>query len=196
MTRLTIGVPAYKNARTLRASVESLLAQSFGDFKLIISDDNSPDETQDVAMDLARLDSRIEYVRQPINLKYQNFGFLLRRAETEFFMWAAGDDHWYPDFANRCIAELDANPSIVLATPLIAFEQEGRQLVFLMRLIRLLARLMPTFVATCLRQGITAECTVCSALALDSAHFQRVRFMPMIGLLCSYPSFRWSCRNS
>ena len=125
MTRLTIGVPAYKNARTLRASVESLLAQSFGDFKLIISDDNSPDETQDVAMDLARLDSRIEYVRQPINLKYQNFGFLLRRAETEFFMWAAGDDHWYPDFANRCIAELDANPSIVLATPLIAFEQEG-----------------------------------------------------------------------
>ena len=50
---------------------------------------------------------------------------MVRRAETEFFMWAAGDDHWYPDFANRCIAELDANPSIVLATPLIAFEQEG-----------------------------------------------------------------------
>ncbi|MBK7841733.1 MAG: hypothetical protein IPJ49_29420 [Candidatus Obscuribacter sp.] len=35
-------------------------------------------------MDLARLDSRIEYVRQPINPKYQNFGFFIAPAETEF----------------------------------------------------------------------------------------------------------------
>lgn len=125
MPRLTIGVPAYKNARTLRSSVESLLAQTFGDFRLLISDDNSPDDTRDVAMQLAREDSRIEYIRQPKNLKYQNFGFLLRRADTEFFMWAAGDDHWYPEFAQRCIAELDAHPDIVLATPRIEFEQAG-----------------------------------------------------------------------
>lgn len=125
MTRLTIGVPAYRNALTLRTSVESLLSQTFGDFKLVISDDNSPDDTRDVAMQLAREDSRIEYIRQPKNLKYQNFGFLLRRAETEFFMWAAGDDRWHPEFAQRCIAELDARPDIVLATPRVEFEQGG-----------------------------------------------------------------------
>lgn len=125
MPRLTIGVPAYKNAPTLRTSVESLLAQSFGDFKLVISDDNSPDDTQEIAMQLAREDSRVEYLRQPKNLKYQNFGYLLRRANTEFFMWAAGDDRWLPDFARCCIGELDVNPAIVLATPRVAFEQAG-----------------------------------------------------------------------
>jgi len=123
MPRLTIGVPAYKNTRTLRTSVESLLAQSFGDFKLVISDDNSPDDTQEIAMQLAREDNRVDYVRQPKNLKYQNFGYLLRRANTEFFMWAAGDDRWLPDFARCCIGELDANPAIVLATPRVAFER-------------------------------------------------------------------------
>jgi glycosyltransferase involved in cell wall biosynthesis len=125
MTRLTIGVPAYRNAGTLRTSVESLLAQTFSDFRLVISDDNSPDETREVAMQLAREDSRIEYIRQPKNLKYQNFGFLLRQATTEFFMWAAGDDYWYPEFAERCIAELDAHPDIVLATSRVQFVQAG-----------------------------------------------------------------------
>lgn len=126
VVRLTIGVPAYKNSFTLRASVETLLAQTYSDFKLLISDDNSPDDTQEICLELARLDSRIEYVRQPKNLKYQNFGFLLRSATSEYFMWAAGDDSWHPDFAQRCIDYLDANPGVVLVTPRIAFEKDGK----------------------------------------------------------------------
>lgn len=126
MIRLTIGVPAYKNADTLRTSVESLLAQSFGDFRLVISDDNSPDDTRDIALELARQDKRIEYIRQPLNLKYQNFGYLLREANTEFFMWAAGDDRWYPDFAKYCISELDRNQKSILVTPQIMFEEGGK----------------------------------------------------------------------
>ena len=125
MTRLTIGVPAYRNAATLRQSVETLLAQSFGDFKLLISDDNSPDETGAVAQQLAREDSRIQYIRQPRNLKYQNFGFLLRQANTEYFMWAAGDDRWHSDFAKHCIAELDKATKCVLVTSKVEFDQQG-----------------------------------------------------------------------
>ena len=125
-TRLTIGIPAYKNALTLRTSVETLLAQTYGDFKILISDDNSPDDTQAVCLELASQDSRIEYIRQPKNLKYQNFGFLLRSAKTEYFMWAAGDDRWHPDFVRSCIEVLDANPDIVLATPRIEFEMKGK----------------------------------------------------------------------
>lgn len=124
--RLTIGVPAYKNSRTLRHSVETLLAQTYCDFRLLISDDNSPDDTQDVCLELARLDSRIEYVRQPKNLKYQNFGFLLNNSTSEYFMWAAGDDSWHPDFVKRCIDYLDENPEVVLVTPRVVFEIDGK----------------------------------------------------------------------
>lgn len=127
MSKLTIGIPAYNNSLTLRKSVESLLAQSFSDFKVLISDDNSQDDTADIAIQIAREDDRVEYIRQPKNLKYQNFGFLLRHARTDYFMWAAGDDRWHPDFVSRCIAELDANPQLVLVTPRVAFEQAGKQ---------------------------------------------------------------------
>lgn len=126
MPRLTIGVPTYNNAATLRATIESLLAQTFGDFRLVVSDDSSTDGTQDVCLDLASLDKRIEYIRQPENLKYQNFGYLLRRAATEYFMWGAGDDRWRPTFAESCVRELDASPQIVLAVSKVRFERAGK----------------------------------------------------------------------
>ncbi len=125
MPRLTIGVPAYNNAVTLRTTIESLLAQSFGDFRLLISDDNSKDETQAVCRELAKSDARIAYIRQPKNLRYQNFGYLLRQSSTEFFMWGAGDDRWEPGFLAACIDELDVHPSLVLAVSKVQFEEDG-----------------------------------------------------------------------
>jgi len=118
---LTIGLPAYNNEATLEAAVQSLLAQTFKDFILVISDDCSPDGTQQVALRLAAQDSRIRYIRQEVNLKYRNFGFLLRAAETPFFMWAAGDDFWAPEFAERCIAALQSHPQAVLACTRVEF---------------------------------------------------------------------------
>jgi glycosyltransferase involved in cell wall biosynthesis len=119
--RLTIGLPAYNNAATLEAAVRSLLAQTLRDFVLVISDDCSPDDTETVARRLAAGDPRIEYIRQPVNLKYGNFRFLLQRARTPYFMWAAGDDHWEPEFAARCIAALESRPDAVLACTRVEF---------------------------------------------------------------------------
>jgi len=119
--RLTIGLPAYRNEATLEAAVRSLLNQTLSDFRLVISDDCSPDDTESVARRLAAEDDRIDYIRQPVNLKYGNFRFLLQDARTPYFMWAAGDDHWEPDFAARCIAALEARPDAVLACTRIEF---------------------------------------------------------------------------
>ena len=124
--RVTIGVPAYNNARTLRASVESLLNQTWGDFALIISDDHSADDTEAVCRSLARSDDRIRYVRQPRNLRYGNFGYLLNAAASEYFMWAPGDDRWDARFVARGVRELDSHPEAVAAVPQVLFEHEGR----------------------------------------------------------------------
>lgn len=126
---LTIGLPAYNNAATLEAAVRSLLAQTHRELRLVISDDCSSDATEAVARRLAAEDDRIEYIRQPVNLKYRNFGFLLRRAKTPYFMWAAGDDHWEPEFAALCIATLEARPEAVLAVTRVEFTdaQSGRR---------------------------------------------------------------------
>jgi len=123
--RLTIGVPTYNNAATIRRAVESLLAQSFADFRLLISDDGSTDGTPSICQAYAEHDERVVVVRQPANLNYGNFRYVLNAAKTPLFMFAAGDDYWHQDYVQRMIAELDAHPDAVCAVSRVAFVDEA-----------------------------------------------------------------------
>jgi glycosyltransferase involved in cell wall biosynthesis len=126
--RLTIGVPAWNNATTIARALESLLAQELGEFRILVSDDGSRDDTAAICTAIAGRDPRVRVVRQPRNLRYGNFGWLLEQADSEYFMWAAGDDRWLPGFASACVAELDAHPALVAAVPRVAFEYQGNSL--------------------------------------------------------------------
>jgi glycosyltransferase involved in cell wall biosynthesis len=119
--RLTIGMPAYNSARTIRRAIESLLAQTYPHFQLIVSDDCSKDDTAEVSDEYAAHDSRVVVVRQPRNLNYGNFRFLLQSARTPLFMFAPADDWWHPNYARRMIEALDANPGAVCAVSRVAF---------------------------------------------------------------------------
>ena len=55
--RLTIGMPLYDNARTIRRALDSLLAQSYSGFRLIIGDDASTDGTTEICEEYAKRDS-------------------------------------------------------------------------------------------------------------------------------------------
>lgn len=127
MPRLTIGMPVYNNARTIRASLDSLLAQTFADFELVISDNGSTDETGAICAAYAARDSRVRVIRQPVNLgPSMNFRAVLFEARTEYFMWAAGDDLWAPSFAERQIAALDADPALVMSQSQVLFTVDDR----------------------------------------------------------------------
>lgn len=119
--RLTIGMPVYNCAGTIRRAVESLVAQTYRDLRIVISDDASRDGTADVCDEYAARDDRVTVIRQPRNLNYGNFQFLLQEARTPLFMFAAGDDWWHPDYARRMIEALDANPKAVCAVSRVAF---------------------------------------------------------------------------
>ena len=86
-----------------------------------MSDDGSTDETVPVCEAVARRDARVEVVRQPTNLNYGNFRYVLRRADTPLFMFAAGDDYWHPDYARRMIDLLDRQPDVVCAVSRVDF---------------------------------------------------------------------------
>ena len=90
---LTIGLPVKNAEGTIRHVIGSLLQQSYSNFVLVISDNNSSDATADICAEFAKNDARIQFYSQPIDLgAYANFRFVYDQAKTEFFMWAAADD--------------------------------------------------------------------------------------------------------
>jgi len=90
---ISIGLPVFNGGRFLSAAIDSLLAQSFHDFDLIISDNASTDETERICREYASRDTRIQYIRQPANRgALANFQFVLDKADADYFMWAAADD--------------------------------------------------------------------------------------------------------
>ncbi len=75
-----------------------MLAQTFTDFELIISDNCSTDDTEEIARRYAAADPRIRYVRQPRNRgSAYNHNVTVQHARGEFFKWLSDDDLYAPD---------------------------------------------------------------------------------------------------
>ncbi|MGH8825061.1 MAG: glycosyltransferase family 2 protein [Jiangellaceae bacterium] len=126
--RLTLGLPAYNGERFLAASLDALLAQTFTDFELIISDNGSTDGTAAIGRRYEAIDPRVRYVHHPRNLGSSfNHNFVIEQARGEFFKWVSDDDLYAPDLLQRCIDALDSRSEIVLAHAWTAFiDDEGR----------------------------------------------------------------------
>ena len=123
---VSIGVPVYNGARTIEAALDSLLAQSFSDFEIIISDNASNDATAEICADYAARDARIRYIRQPENIGGErNFKYVLDQATAPYFVWAAADDVRSADFLEVNVALLDANPDYVASTSPNVLEGEA-----------------------------------------------------------------------
>ncbi|MEH2279818.1 MAG: glycosyltransferase family 2 protein [Nostoc sp.] len=113
--RLTIGLPVYNGEKFIKEAIDSLLAQTFEDFKLIISDNASTDKTEEICRAYAEQDHRICYYRNDKNIGCAgNFNRVFKLSSSEYFKWAAYDDLHSPDFIKKCIEVLDQNPSIIL----------------------------------------------------------------------------------
>jgi glycosyltransferase involved in cell wall biosynthesis len=106
-----MGMPVYNGCPYLEPALQSLMAQTFGDWRLLIADNCSTDDTEDICRRYADADNRISYVRHTENKGAGfNFRYVLDAANGEFFMWAAADDVWEPEFLQTLIQLLDANP--------------------------------------------------------------------------------------
>ncbi len=101
---LSIGMPVYNGEDFVEEAISSLLAQSFENFELIISDNASTDRTEEIVQRFAQNDARIKYVKQPQNKgAVGNFKFVYEAAQAPYFMWAAGDDVWESDWVETLL---------------------------------------------------------------------------------------------
>lgn len=109
---VSVGIPAYNRPESLRKVLESILGQTYTNLEIIVSDDCSPNaEVRKVGEEYAARDSRVSFYPQATNLGMpRNFEFVLKKARAEYFMWAADDDVFVPQFIEKCIAELLIDP--------------------------------------------------------------------------------------
>jgi len=113
---LFIGMPVYNGEKLVARAIQSIIDQSYSNWQLVISDNNSTDQTPEICRNFAAKYKNIKFIKQPKNLgPAENFLYLLRLAETPLFVWAAHDDFWHKNFLKSCIQELTRNTTTGMA---------------------------------------------------------------------------------
>lgn len=95
MTKVSINLITYNRADYLKSAIESVLAQSFSDWELIIVDDCSADGTADLVSEYSKKDTRIKYFKNNINLgigKTRNLA--LQLSMGKYLAVLDSDDYW------------------------------------------------------------------------------------------------------
>lgn len=112
---ISIGLPVYNGHKYIRQSLDSLLNQDYKNFELIISDNGSIDETQQICLEYAKRDNRIKYYRSETNAGAAwNFNHVFELASGEYFMWASHDDYFDKRYLSSCLDVLSQSQSVVL----------------------------------------------------------------------------------
>lgn len=98
MPLVSVVVPAYNAARFIGATIDSVLAQTFAGFELIVVDDCSTDGTADIVKGYAARDSRVRWVRLSQNRGApagpRNVG--VRESHGGWLAFLDADDLWHP----------------------------------------------------------------------------------------------------
>lgn len=109
--RVSVLVPSYNYASQLRRCIDSVLAQRYDSFELVISDDASTDESD--AIIRSYRDPRLVYERQPRNLgMVPNWRRCLELATGEYLLLLGADDCLKPHMLARCAQVLERDPQI------------------------------------------------------------------------------------
>lgn len=113
---VSIGLVTHNRAALLDAALSSLAAQDYPNIEIVVSDNASADGTESVVRRYAALNPRLRYHRSPTDTgPVQNLRRALLLARGEYFMWAADDDLWSPNFVSRLVSELESMQGVVLA---------------------------------------------------------------------------------
>lgn len=112
--KVSIGMPVFNSERYLEQAIECIRKQSFTDWELLISDNGSTDQTEQIATRYAELDSRIRYVKHAENRgSAWNFNYVFQETSGEYFKWHAYDDLCHESFLSKCCDLLDRDQEIV-----------------------------------------------------------------------------------
>jgi glycosyltransferase involved in cell wall biosynthesis len=125
-----MGVPVYNAENYLEVALDSILAQTFTDFELIISDNASTDRTPEICRSYAGKDPRISYYRAEKNRGAAwNFNRVFELSSGKYFKWTAHDDLIAPDCLSKCVDVLEMDDSVVLCWSKVQYLNEHGDII-------------------------------------------------------------------
>src|ERR1700676_1975812 len=95
MPTVDVIMPAHNAAKYLRTAIESVVAQTFDDWRIILVDDGSTDETPEIArLFVERLGAKLKYIRQKNKGPAAARNAAIRNSSAEFLALLDADDIW------------------------------------------------------------------------------------------------------
>jgi glycosyltransferase involved in cell wall biosynthesis len=126
--KVTVGIPTYNRSEMLKQAIESVLAQSFTDFRLLVSDNASEDDTAAVVRSFG--DERIDYQRSARNIgAAANFRRLLDLADSDYLLILPDDDSLYPGYLQAAVDVLERFDNVGLAHCAFDLIDDGSRVV-------------------------------------------------------------------
>lgn len=123
--RVSIGMPVYNASRRVGDALGSVLNQTCSDLEVIVCDNGSTDDTEQICREYARQDERVSYHRSPENRGLAwNYNRAFQLSSGRFFKWVPYDDVMAPTFLERCLAILEADPTVSIAISRVRLIEE------------------------------------------------------------------------
>lgn len=113
LPHISIIIPTYNRANFIGTAIESVLAQKYDNFSLLIIDDRSTDNTEQVVSTFSQTDSRVCYLRNEFSqgpAGARNYG--IENSKGDYIAFLDSDDLWIKGHLMRSIDVLEGDPSI------------------------------------------------------------------------------------
>jgi len=119
MPRVSVIIPAYNSAQFITQAIQSVLAQTYTSYEILVVDDGSTDQTQAVVLQHR---DRVVYIRQDNNGPSAARNTGIRAARGEYICFLDADDTWTPNKLEAQVAFMEQHPELGL---LFSDEEEG-----------------------------------------------------------------------
>lgn len=112
--KVSFGVPVYNAERYLPHLLDSILAQDFQDFEIVICDNDSTDQTQSICRAYAQRDQRVRFHWNDCNIgQVANVNRVFELSRGEYYRFIGADDWLEPDYLTKCVNMLDERPETI-----------------------------------------------------------------------------------
>ena len=125
---ISIGIPTFNRNRGICRTLESVWRQRYPNLEIIVSDNCSSDDTQDVLQEINGTHPEMKCYRQDKNIgMINNFEFVLRRSTGKYFMWVADDDVLADGVLLKYVTFLETHPLYSLVSGEIRYWLDDKQ---------------------------------------------------------------------